>query len=147
MNASTKQSASACSLFTVYNISIVIGAVRSTATIRNTSLQFTELHLSTVVNFSSVLWCCWLGGRKGIRPVKKTEWWGASVVISPEQGADLHMAQLMPLPVKSRLVLPFWYWPTRVVPAKGPLNGCVRVSELNEWICNRFYLSKYGDLA
>ena len=24
----------------------------------------------------SVLWCCWLGGRKGIRPVK-TEWWGA----------------------------------------------------------------------
>jgi len=29
--------------------------------------------------------------------------------------------------VKSRLVLPFWYWLTRVVPEKGPLNGCVRV--------------------
>ena len=27
--------------------------------------------------------------------------------------------------VKSRLVLPFWYWLTRVVPEKGPLNGCV----------------------
>jgi len=38
-----------------------------------------------------------LGGRKGIRPVK-TEWWGAGVVICLEQGADLHMAQLMPLP-------------------------------------------------
>jgi len=29
--------------------------------------------------------------------------------------------------VKSRLALPFWYWPTRVVPEKGPLNGCVCV--------------------
>ena len=27
--------------------------------------------------------------------------------------------------VKSRLVLPFWYWLTRVVPEKGPLNVCV----------------------
>ena len=33
----------------------------------------------------SVLWRCWLGGRKGIRPVK-TEWCGASVVICLEQG-------------------------------------------------------------
>jgi len=37
-----------------------------------------------------------LGGRKGIRPVK-TEWWGAGVVICLERGANLHMAQLMPL--------------------------------------------------
>ena len=29
--------------------------------------------------------------------------------------------------VKSRLVLPFWYWLTRVVPEKRPLNGCVCV--------------------
>ena len=35
----------------------------------------------------------------GIRPVKKTEWWGAGVVICLERGADLHMAQLMPLPL------------------------------------------------
>jgi len=40
------------------------------------------------------------------------------------------MAQLMPLhslslaSVKSRLVLPFWYQLTWVVPEKGPLNGC-----------------------
>jgi len=26
--------------------------------------------------------------------------------------------------VKSRLVLPFWYWLSRVVPEKEPLNGC-----------------------
>ena len=46
----------------------------------------------------SVLWRCWLGGRKGIRPVK-TERWGAGMVICLEWGADLHMAQLMPLPL------------------------------------------------
>ena len=45
----------------------------------------------------------------------------------------LHMSRLMPLcsvslaSVKSRLVLPFWYRPTRVVPDKGPLNVCVCV--------------------
>ena len=27
--------------------------------------------------------------------------------------------------IKSRLVFPFWYWLTRVVPEKGLLNGCV----------------------
>ena len=77
-----------------------------------------------------MLWRCWLGGRKGIRPVN-TEWWGAGMVICLERGADLHTAQLMPLPltalasVKSRFVFPFWYWLTWVVPEKGPLNGCV----------------------
>ena len=29
----------------------------------------------------------------------KTEWWGDGVVICLERGADLHMAQLMPLPL------------------------------------------------
>ena len=63
---------------------------------------------------------------------RAVEWWGAGMVICLEQGADLHMAQLTPLPLtvscfKSRLVLPFWYRLTRVVPEKGPLNGCVCV--------------------
>ena len=50
------------------------------------------------------------------------------------QGADLHMAQLMPLPFtiscssKSRLVLPFWFrltvkWPSWI------LSGTTRVSQ------------------
>ena len=30
---------------------------------------------------------------------KKTEWWGAGVVICLQQGADLHKAQLMSLPL------------------------------------------------
>ena len=42
---------------------------------------------------------CWLGGRKGTRPVKKLEWWGPGMVICLERGADLHMAQLMSLPL------------------------------------------------
>ena len=33
-----------------------------------------------------------------MRPVKN-EWWSAGVVICLERGADLHMAQLMPLPL------------------------------------------------
>jgi len=47
---------------------------------------------------SSVLWRCWLGGRKGIRPVKN---WVVicGVVICLESGADLHMSQLIPLPL------------------------------------------------
>ena len=36
-----------------------------------------------------------------------------------------HWHSLSLAAVKSRLVLPFWYWLTRVVLDKGPLNGCV----------------------
>ena len=57
------------------------------------------------------------------------------MVICLELGTDLHMAQLMPLPltvscfskIRIGLPLPFWYRLTRVVPDKGPLNGCVCV--------------------
>jgi len=61
----------------------------------------------------SVLWCCWLGG---IRPVKN---W----VVGCWRWCHCHTLSLAS--VKSRLVLPFWYRLTRVVPDKGPLNGCV----------------------
>jgi len=53
------------------------------------------------------------------------------MVICLERDADLHVAQLMHChllslaSVKSRLVSPFWYRLTRVVPEKGPLNGSV----------------------
>ena len=72
-----------------------------------------------------------LVGRQEGHPDCKKLWWGAGMVICLQRGADLCMAQLMPLPslslasVKSRLVLPFWYRLTRVVQDKGPLNGCV----------------------
>ena len=41
-----------------------------------------------------------------------------------------HCHSLSLASVKSRLVLPFWYRLTRVVPEKGPLNGCVCVCGL-----------------
>ena len=74
----------------------------------------------------------WAAGRAS--GLQKTEGWSAGVVIDLEQDADLHMAQLMPLPLndscfsKSRLVIPFWYRLTRVVLDKGLLKMlCVRV--------------------
>ena len=84
------------------------------------------------VQVPSVLWRCWLGDRKGIRPVK-TEWWGAGVVICLERGAGLHMAQLMPLPLtvscfsKIQTGFTFLVPAHPVVPEKGPINGCVCV--------------------
>ena len=41
-----------------------------------------------------------LVGRQEAHPAcKKTEWWGAGVVICLERGADLHTAHLIPLPL------------------------------------------------
>ena len=77
----------------------------------------------------SVLWCCWLGDRKGILPVKNLsgEVLAWLSVLSEVQTCIwpswCHCHSLYS--VKSRLVLPFWYRPTQVVLQKGPLNGCV----------------------
>jgi len=38
-----------------------------------------------------------VGRQEGHPACKKTEWWVTGVVIFLEQGANLHMAQLMPL--------------------------------------------------
>ena len=40
-----------------------------------------------------------VGRQEGHPACKKTEWWAAGMVICLERGADLHMAQLMPLPL------------------------------------------------
>ena len=61
--------------------------------------EWRDSHISDILLIvPSVLWRCWLGGRKGIWPVK-TEWWCTGMVICLERDADLHMAQLMPLPL------------------------------------------------
>ena len=60
--------------------------------------------LQLILNFTvfvyqllpSVLWRCWLGGRKGIRPVK-TEWWVADVVICLERGVSHKPGSRLPL--------------------------------------------------
>ena len=40
-----------------------------------------------------------VGWQEGHPAIEKTEWWGAGMVICLERGADLHVAQLMPLPL------------------------------------------------
>ena len=101
---------------------------------KTSTFVFCWITLSITVLMPSVLWRCWLGGRKGIRPLKN-KWWGAGVVICLERVADLHMALLMPLPLTvycfSKIQIGFIF----LVPAhlgslgkKGPLNGCVCVT-------------------
>jgi len=73
-----------------------------------------------------------VGLQEGHLACKKFEWADDGMVMCLGQGADLQMAQLMPLPFtiscssKSRLVLPFWCRPTRVVPDKIQ-DGCKTV--------------------
>ena len=75
----------------------------------------------------SVLLRCWLGGRKGIRPVKKTEWWGAGVVICLKRGADLHLAQLLPLPLTDSCFSTLQIGFTFLVPAHPEKRAVKRV--------------------
>ena len=74
-----------------------------------------------------------VGRQEGHPACKKTEWLGAGW----QRGADLHMAQLMPLPLTvsfSKIQIGF----TFLVPAhlgrpgKGPLNRCVCVCAVND---------------
>ena len=85
-----------------------------------------------VLSVPSVLWRCWLGGRKGIRPVKN---WVVGCWRGYLSGAraDLHMAQLMPLPLTVSCFSNIQTGFTCLVPAlleKGPLNGCMYVCML-----------------
>ena len=73
-----------------------------------------------------------LVGRQEGHPVcKKTEWWGAGVVICLERDADLHTAQLMPLPLTvacfSKIQIGF----TFLVPAHLGIAGQRAV----KWVC------------
>jgi len=53
--------------------------------------------LQSSVDFSALTLL--VGRQEGHPACKKTEWWGASVVTCLERGADVHTAQLMPLPL------------------------------------------------
>jgi len=72
-----------------------------------------------------------VGRQEGHPACKKTEWWDAGVVICLELGADLHLAQLMQLPLtvscfsKIQIGSTFWYRLNWVVPEKRAVK----------WIC------------
>ena len=107
---------------------------RYTCCLQIMTLYF-NLQLWNAVSFQqlpSVLWRCWLGDRKGIRPVKNrvgvlawlSVWSKVQTCIWPSWR---HCHSLSLASVKSRLVLPFWYRLTQVVLEKGPLNESVCV--------------------
>ena len=97
-----------------------------------------------------MLWLCWLGSRKGIRPVKNSAgvlaWLSVwSEVQSCVWPSWCHCHSLALASVKSRLVLPLWYRLTWVVPDKGPLNVCVCVyvcMYVRIWNCCRWVAHK-----
>ena len=100
----------------------------------------------------SVLWRCWLGGRKGIRPVKNrvVGYWhgylsGARCRLAPPSWCHCHSLSLAA--VKSRLVLPFWYRLTQVVLEKRPLNGWSVVVVVIYFLPSVAYDPQWEDLA
>ena len=99
-------------------------------------LSTTHYRFLSAISVPSVLWRCWLGSRKGIRPVIN---WAVGCWCGYLSGCEVptcirpswcHCHSLSLASVKSRLVLPFSYRPTRIVPEKWPLNGCVYVYKL-----------------
>jgi len=58
-------------------------------------LLIQPISLFTYCAFSALMLL--VGRQEGHPACKKTEWWGAGTVICLKRGADLHMAQLMPL--------------------------------------------------
>ena len=74
--------------------------------------------------------------QEGHPACKKLEWWGAGVVICLERDADLHMAQLMLLPLTvscfSKIQIGF----TFLVPAHPGSPGKRAVKRICVCVCN-----------
>jgi len=72
-----------------------------------------------------------VGRQEGHPACKKTEWWGAGMVVCLERGAELHVAQLMPLLLtvscSSKIQIGFTFLVLAHLgsPEKVPVNGCV----------------------
>jgi len=68
--------------------------------IRETGSGLCSLPVVSLLGFIFVCFCCYafsaltllVGRQEGHPACKKTEWWGASMVICLERGVDLHMA-------------------------------------------------------
>ena len=123
--------------------------VDDTYTTADASWLFTRGRSTAITNSITVI-CCGLvvqhiafsaltllvGRQEGHPVCKKTEWWGAGVVICLERGADLHMAQLMPLPLavscSSKIQIGF----TFLVPAHpgSPGQRAVKRARACVWI-------------
>ena len=139
---------------------LAYGPAEATATLPLASVKSRLFYLSGTGSVTFIALTLLVGRQEGHPACKKTEQWGAGVVICLERGADLHMAQLMPLLLTvscfSKIQIGFtflvpaylgssgqravkrvhvcMYWFTRVVSNKGPLNGCMYVCVQLYWI-------------
>jgi len=90
---------------------------------------------SLPIDLPSVLWCCWLGSRKGIRPVKNRVgvlvW--LSQLVCLQRGADLHTSQLMPLPLTVSCKIQIGF--TFLVPAQLGSHGKRVVKRVCVCVC------------
>jgi len=91
----------------------------------NAAYLYTTVRLSCIQCFDAVGWAA--GRASGLQKTWVMGWWrhgylsGARCRLAYGP-ADAFYHSLSLASVKSRLVLPFWYWLTRVVPDYGPLN-------------------------
>jgi len=95
-------------------------------------LQFSSSLYRAYWYCPSALWRCWLGGRKGIQPVKIWVVWCWHGYLSRMRCRFAYGPLTISCSSKSRQVLPFCYRLTQVVPDKGPLNGC-SLSCIHTW--------------
>jgi len=115
----------------------VENSILCTSFIRSLAENSAHLIFGPLCFGPSVLWRCWWGGRKGIRPVKKLSGGVlAQFLICLEQVADLHMSQLMPLPLTvscfSKIQIGF----TFLVPAHPGSPGKRAVKRVCVWSNN-----------
>ena len=117
--------------------------LNGTVCIRRSDKQFHSQFVNDNDNMPSVLWRHWLGGRKGIRPVK-TEWWVLAwlSVFSKVQmiciwSSCCHCHPIVSCSSKINNGLPFWHQLTQVVLEKRLLNGFSSSSSwmiMNKWV-------------
>ena len=75
-----------------------------------------------------------VGRQEGHPACKKTEWWGAGMVICLERGVDLHTVQLMPLPLTVSYFSKIQTGFTFLVPAHPGSPGLRAVKRVCGWI-------------
>jgi len=97
-----------------------------------------------VVLYASIVVCAFsaltllVGRQEGHPACKKTKWWGAGVVICLERGADLHTAQLMPLPLTASCFSKIQIGFTFLVPAHPGSPGQRVVKRV--YVCMYMYV-------
>ena len=85
------------------------------------------MKLSSVCVFSALMLL--VGRQEGHPACKNSEWWGAGEVVCLERGADLHTAQLMPLPLTvscfSKIQIGFTFLVSAYLGSPAQRAGCV----------------------